>query len=48
MQKPDTRLSTTRYQKKINEIEKYVNLYYQKLINRLKFLKSVSYNNYKK
>lgn len=32
----------------MNEIKKYINLYCQKSINRLKFLDLISYNYYKK
>lgn len=43
MQNTDTRPSIIRYQEKINYIEKYINLYAQKRITRLRFLISVCY-----
>jgi hypothetical protein len=41
MQNTDIRRSTTRYQKKINNIEKYIDLYTLKRITRLEFLNAV-------
>ncbi|KAE9525596.1 hypothetical protein AGLY_014123 [Aphis glycines] len=41
MQNIDTRPSTAQYQKKINNIEKYIDLYTQKRITRLEFLNAV-------
>lgn len=38
-----TRLSTTRYEKKRNEIERYIILYVQKTISRMEFFNIVCY-----
>ncbi|KAL4135073.1 hypothetical protein QTP88_006730 [Uroleucon formosanum] len=43
MQNTDTIPSTTQYQKKINNIEKYIDLYTQKRITRVEFLNAVCY-----
>jgi hypothetical protein len=43
MQNTGTRPSTTWYQKKINNIQKYINLYTQKHITKVEFLNTVSH-----
>jgi hypothetical protein len=43
MQNTCTRPSTTRYQKKINNFQKYIDLYIQKRITRVEFLNTVSH-----
>lgn len=48
MRDNDTRPSTTRYRRKINEIENYIDLYAEiETINRSQFLNSIRYDYYK-